>query len=67
MGQLLTIQQAADHLGRPVATLYDWRYKKVGPPSAKIGGRVVYRAEDLEAWVERQFAAAVGDTIPGQA
>ncbi|MDE0775549.1 MAG: helix-turn-helix domain-containing protein [Nocardioides sp.] len=57
MTELLTIQQAADALGRPVATLYDWRLKGYGPKSAKIGGRVAYRRADLEAWIEAQFEA----------
>ena len=61
--QLLSIQQAAEYLGRPVATLYDWRYKGVGPRSAKLGGRIVYRQTDLEAWVDAQFAKATGGDL----
>jgi len=57
--RLLTIAEAAERLGRPVATLYDWRYKKTGPKSAKLGGRLVYREADLEAWIDAQFEEAV--------
>ncbi len=63
MPRMLTIRQAAEQLGRPVATLYDWRYKGIGPRSAKVGGRVMYRAEDLDAWLEAQFESAVGDSL----
>lgn len=61
--QLLTIDQAAEMLNRPVATLYDWRYKGTGPRSAKIGGKVMYRLADLEAYVDAAFAAGRGDEL----
>ncbi|WP_340540410.1 helix-turn-helix transcriptional regulator [Nocardioides sp. GXZ039] len=59
--RLLSINQAAERLNRPVATLYDWRYKGTGPKSAKIGGKIAYRESDIDAWLEAQFAKAVGD------
>ena len=31
-------------------TLEDWRWRKKGPRYLKIGGRVVYRLEDIEAY-----------------
>lgn len=31
-------------------TLERWRWLKEGPPYLKIGGRVVYRIEDVEAF-----------------
>ena len=40
------------------ATLRYWRHRSVGPPSARIGRRVVYRVSDIEAWIDAQFAAA---------
>ena len=36
-------------------TLERWRYLKVGPDYIKIGGRVVYRIEDVEAFEEQQL------------
>jgi len=59
---IVGIAEAAQRLGRPVATLYDWRYKGVGPRSAKIGGKVMYREADLEAWIEAAFAEGRGET-----
>jgi hypothetical protein len=35
-------------------TLERWRWLKLGPPYLKLGGRVAYRLEDIEAYeVER--------------
>lgn len=31
-------------------TLERWRWLKLGPPHLKIGGRVVYRLEDVEQY-----------------
>ena len=57
--RLLTIKEAAEVLGRPVATLYDWRYRNTGPKSARLnGGKVYYRESDLEAWINSQFEGA---------
>jgi hypothetical protein len=36
-------------------TLERWRYLKVGPDYLKIGGRVVYRITDVEAFEEQQL------------
>lgn len=32
------------------ATLATWRCRGSGPPFVKIGGRVLYRLEDVVAW-----------------
>ncbi len=39
------------------ATLRYWRHRGDGPPSARIGRRVVYRVRDIEAFIDAQFAA----------
>lgn len=31
-------------------TLECWRYERSGPPFLKVGGRVVYRLSDIEAF-----------------
>lgn len=39
-----------------LATLATWRSRKQGPPYEKIGGRVLYPLDGLEAWErERTF------------
>jgi excisionase family DNA binding protein len=55
--ELLTVSEVADRLRRPVATVRYWRATGTGPRSARVGGRVLYRASDVAAWVEAQFAA----------
>ena len=55
MDVLLTQSEAAARLRRPLATLRFWRTKGLGPPGARIGGRVFYRESDLERWINEQF------------
>jgi excisionase family DNA binding protein len=50
--ELLTIAEAADLLRAPVATLRYWRHRKIGPPSFRLGRRVLYRRDDLRAWID---------------
>ena len=60
---LLTITEAADLLRAPVATLRYWRHQGTGPHSFRLGRRVLYRREDLHAWIDtqhRQNSAANG-------
>jgi hypothetical protein len=41
---------AADELGLSPRTLEGWRRRGEGPPYLKIGRRVKYRPEDIEAY-----------------
>lgn len=38
----------------PAPTLRHYRHRNVGPPSVKIGRRVLYRLDDLHAWLKQQ-------------
>ena len=49
---LLTISEAAEVLRAPVATLRYWRHLGTGPHSFRLGRRVLYRRDDLDAWVD---------------
>ncbi len=53
--ELLTIAEAALLLRAPVATLRYWRHRGTGPRSFRLGRRVLYRRDDLQAWVEEQL------------
>lgn len=57
MDALLTVSEAAERLRRPTATLRYWRAMGTGPRSARVGGRVLYREADLDAWIDAEFAA----------
>ena len=52
--ELLTITEAAELLRAPVATLLYWRHLGTGPRSFRLGRRVLYRRDDLRAWIDTQ-------------
>ena len=60
MDALLTPEEVAERLRRPVATIRFWRSMRTGPKGARVAGRVLYRESDVEKWVAEQFAAEVG-------
>ncbi len=43
-------------------TLERWRWTGEGPRYVKLGGRVVYRLEDVEAYEHEQIRASTADT-----
>ncbi|MEU2722820.1 helix-turn-helix transcriptional regulator [Streptomyces smyrnaeus] len=53
----LNVKKAARYLGISENTLYVWRHRRLGPPSFRMGGRVMYRVSTLDEWVEQQEAA----------
>ena len=57
--ELLTIAEAALLLRAPVATLRYWRHLGTGPRSFRLGRRVLYRRDDLQAWGEEQLGHSV--------
>lgn len=61
MSDLLNITEVSERTGVPVATLRYWRHTGTGPKSFRIGKRIAYRREDVEAWLAKQYAdTAVG-------
>lgn len=56
--QLRTIEEAAAQLRQPVPTLRYWRSQNRGPKAIKVGRRVLYRQEDLDAFIADLVAAA---------
>jgi excisionase family DNA binding protein len=57
--ELLTITEAADVLRTPVATLRYWRHQGIGPRSFRLGRRVLYRRDDVHAWINAKRENAV--------
>jgi excisionase family DNA binding protein len=59
-GPLLTIDQAAEYLAIPKATLYTWRTRRAGfgPRAVKIGGNLRYRRSDLDHWIAAHIETA---------
>ncbi len=52
--ELLTITEAAELVRAPVATLRYWRHLGAGPRSFRLGRRVLYRRDELNAWIDAQ-------------
>ena len=61
--QKLNTEEAAAYLGIRPNTLEVWRCKHKGPRYSKIGTRVLYDVDDLEAF----FTARAVDTLESQA
>ncbi len=51
--EILTITEVSDYISTPVSTLYQWRSRREGPPSMKVGRHIRYRREAVDAWLLR--------------
>jgi len=60
MTEIMYQEELAEKWKRPLSTLRYWRHIGYGPRSFKIGGRVVYKVADIEAWVEEQYNTPQG-------
>jgi predicted DNA-binding transcriptional regulator AlpA len=60
----LRTPEAARFVGLSIRTLEKHRIYGTGPRYSKLGGRVVYRIEDLQAWVDGAVKASTSD--PGK-
>lgn len=54
LNRLWTVDDVAAFLGVPVATLYQWRYHRMGPQGRKIGRHLRYVPQDVMSWVQEQ-------------
>jgi hypothetical protein len=45
---------AARYLGRAAKTLAQWKTNGKGPPSKRVGGRIFYYRDDLDAFIARK-------------
>ncbi len=64
--ELLTISEVAAILRAPVATMRYWRHLGTGPRSFRLGRRVVYRAGDLQEWIDAQARASNSGTAASE-
>ena len=55
---LMTLPETGTYLNMTEKALRWLRYTEQGPRAAKIGGRVMYRRRDVDAWIEDQFAVS---------
>jgi predicted DNA-binding transcriptional regulator AlpA len=59
----LRTPEAARFVGLSIRTLEKHRTYGTGPRYSKLGGRVVYRLEELQAWVE--LGSKISTSDPG--
>jgi DNA-binding transcriptional MerR regulator len=52
MTRFMTTAELADTARTPVETVRYWRHIGKGPKSFKVGRRVLYAVEDVEAWLQ---------------
>ncbi len=61
--KLLTLDEVAEMLRKTPAQMRWMRHNGTGPRSAKLGGRVVYREQDVLDWIDAAFAAEGESTV----
>ena len=59
----LSSRELATRWGVKPRTLEHWRSSGVGPKFLRLGGRVVYRLEDVEAYEEKHCYSSTGHPI----
>ena len=59
---VLDATQAASLVGLSVSTLAKLRLSGNGPTYCKLGRRIVYRPEDLAAWLEQNRRRSTSDS-----
>jgi predicted DNA-binding transcriptional regulator AlpA len=62
---VLRTPQAAEYVGLSASTLEKYRLYGTGPPYQKAGGKIiVYRPEDLDAWLNARRRRSTSDQTP---
>ena len=56
MSDYLNTFEVAEKARTVPETVRYWRHIGYGPPSFKIGRRVLYRREDVQRWLDDEFA-----------
>ncbi|MFC5155169.1 helix-turn-helix domain-containing protein [Streptomyces amakusaensis] len=54
--RLATPADIAAYLGVPVKTLYQWKYRGMGPKVHKVGRHLRYRWAEVDEWLAAQSA-----------
>jgi excisionase family DNA binding protein len=59
LNRMLSVQDLADYLDVPVATIYAWRCRRQGPPGFRVGRHLRFRWSDVEQWISDRLTADV--------
>ena len=66
MHTLLMQREAAALLRLSERTLERWRVTGEGPHFARLGRRIGYRLEDIDAWIASRIVASTSERRAGQ-
>lgn len=73
MEKLMSVEELAEVVAVPVATVYQWNHKGTGPPPIKVGRYLRFDPAEVRDWLEKRkveadrFAATVSaDLVRGQ-
>ena len=63
--RLLHVNEVAESMGLPVATLYQQRHRRVGVGALaiRVGRHLRWRPEDIEAWLDAQSEKAQEEAV----
>lgn len=57
--KIVTLNQIHERTGIPLNTLRYYRTTGIGPKTFRLGGRVVAFEDDVEAWIQEAYQAAI--------
>lgn len=60
MNELLTVEDVAQMTRSTVAAIYQWRRRGKGPKGVRVGNKVLFRHQDIDAWLESRAEAGAG-------
>lgn len=58
MSDYMTSKEVAELTRTAPETIRYWRHVKKGPKFFKANGRVLYRRDDVQAWLDEQYDKA---------
>jgi excisionase family DNA binding protein len=61
LDRLLTVDDLAEYLEVPVATIYAWSYRRQGPLGFRVGRHLRFRQRDVEDWIANQLRRSEGE------
>ena len=60
---LRSTKETAERLNSAPGTLENWRVQGRGPAFVRIGGKVCYRDEDIEAFITNGIRRSTSETV----
>jgi excisionase family DNA binding protein len=56
--ELMTTKDLAEYVRRPLATIYQWNSRGIGPRYIRRGRTVLYRRSDVDKWLSDGYVTA---------